>query len=283
MSWIFVLFLANRYTPLVHFIWVHITMFGYNESFCKGTKWVPSFHGCAGTVFAHAAVALRIYAITNKNKWLGRVLVFALAFELVNTFFWMIWNGLGPLAPLPKVNLDAFQICLYKLWDGGALIYYSTTMFFDVVAFSIVVFTARSRREFRYPGMPSILDTILRDATLCFVLIFSAHCLLLFFLLVNKDGYWLLPAMANTTFIPLMASRLMLSLKKAAANQKRVWSLETMSNPSLGRTIDDGTTRFVSRVPGGSHEIPLRPMVPDVEDTELGATSRSSRDPSPMP
>lgn len=54
----------------------------------------------------------------------------------------------------------------------------------DVAAFSIIVFTAIRPRIRRYPTIPSILDTILRDATEYFVLIFSAQFLSLLFLFV---------------------------------------------------------------------------------------------------
>ncbi|KAF9791192.1 hypothetical protein BJ322DRAFT_1104854 [Thelephora terrestris] len=33
-TWIFALFVANRYIPLIHLIWVHVTMFHYSEPLC---------------------------------------------------------------------------------------------------------------------------------------------------------------------------------------------------------------------------------------------------------
>ena len=47
----------------------------------------------------------------------------------------------------------------------------------DVVAFLIILFSTRRPRMSRYPGMPSVLDTIVRDATYYFLLIFSLHIL----------------------------------------------------------------------------------------------------------
>jgi hypothetical protein len=63
-----------------------------------------------------------------------------------------------------------------------------------------------------------------------------------------------------------MASRLMLSLKKAASKPKPLLSLEIMSNPTWGGSVDDGTVRFA--VPERS---PLTPVVPSEEEIELGA------------
>lgn len=50
----------------------------------------------------------------------------------------------------------------------------------DVLAFSIIFVTTR-RPGLTYPGIPSLLNTILRDATYYFILMFACQlCLLLF-------------------------------------------------------------------------------------------------------
>jgi hypothetical protein len=40
----------------------------------------------------------------------------------------------------------------------------------------------------RYPGIPSLLDTILRDATSYFIVIFACQVCLLFFLILAPVG-----------------------------------------------------------------------------------------------
>lgn len=77
--------------------------------------------------------------------------------------------------------------------------------------------------------------------------------------------------------IPLMASRLMLSLKKAAAEPARVITLSKTSNP--GSSVTNRTMRFSSRVPGGLPEVPGVPVPPAFfeEGVELGSISRMSR------
>jgi len=71
-----------------------------------------------------------------------------------------------------------------------------------------------------------------------------------------------------------MATRLMLSLKKAAAEPKGLWSLETMATMGWGRSTEDGTADPAPRVPGGSREISLTPAAPNEEDIELDAVHR---------
>lgn len=276
-TWVFALFLANRYAPLVHLIWVHVTMFNYQKPLCQRTKWIPIFHSTIITLFSQTAVALRIYAITRRNRLLGGALALVIAAEMCNGIFSIVWVGLGPLEPLPEINLDAFKICIYKRWRLGELVYYNMAIFFDVLAFLIIAVTARRSRMFEYPTMPSILQIILRDATHHFVLIVSAHFLSTLFLFVLPASIQLMPGIANTIFVPVMASRLMLSLKRAAAEPQVVWSLGVMTNPSWGRTEEEATVRFAPRVPEGRHELSFFSAGRGEEDVELELTPRLLR------
>ena len=58
----------------------------------------------------------------------------------------------------------------------------------DIVAFLIILITARRSRVARYPGMPTILDTILRDATHYFVLMFIVQLVSVLFDLFAPVG-----------------------------------------------------------------------------------------------
>lgn len=271
--WVLFLFLANRYTPLVHLIWVHVNMFDYKLPFCQATKWVPIFHAGAVTVFAHLAIALRVYAITGKNKYLGGVLALVVVAEFCSDIFSIIWLGLGPLEALPEIDLDPFKICIYKRWRVGEFLYNSLAMFFELLSFLIVVITARKARKDRYRTMPSILEIILRDATHYFILIFSAQILSTLFLYCAPVDLQLMPGMVNTIFIPVMASRLMLSLRRAGANPEGVAHHESLTNTSRGRLGDEEMIRSGTRVPR-PHEKRLSSTVPFSGDIELDVVLR---------
>ena len=75
----------------------------------------------------------------------------------------------------------------------------------------------------------------------------------------------------NLILIPVMVSRLMISLKKVTAQAKMPWSLDTMTTISLGRSTGDGTVDSAPRVPGGLHETSQASAAPNGEDMELGA------------
>jgi len=80
---------------------------------------------------------------------------------------------------------------------------------------------------------------------------------------------------AGTVIVPIMASRLMLSLKKAVADSKVSWSPSVMADPSQRRPV--GGFRSKSGVPGGLDGVPETFILPSEEDTE----PESSRDNNP--
>ena len=77
---------------------------------------------------------------------------------------------------------------------------------------------------------------------------------------------------ANTILVPVMASRLMLSLKKASIEPKGVWSLETMANATSRELAGDGTICFATRVSGRSHEILQTSATTDGEGVALSSS-----------
>lgn len=65
--------------------------------------------------------------------------------------------------------------------------------------------------------------------------------------------------------VPLMASRLMLSLKKVAAEPTGAWPVATMTTLSVERPPTDATPDFTSQKLGGSCEISAPPNEEDIE------------------
>lgn len=120
---------------------------------------------------------------------------------------------LSPVEPLPEINLDPFEICIFAMWLPGETLYYSLMMFFgtslnppqlpflnltrpipdvtpyrdatESLSFAIIVFAVWRSRMIGHSSVPSILDSILQDATLYFLFIFSAHLVSLLFLFVT--------------------------------------------------------------------------------------------------
>ena len=77
-------------------------------------------------------------------------------------------------------------------------------------------------------------------------------------------------------FVPIMATHLMLSLKKAAAEPTGPWSIATMTDVSTGRPPDEAP-RFTSRIFGASRETSTPPNEGDVELDSLPSVLRNRR------
>ena len=74
-----------------------------------------------------------------------------------------------------------------------------------------------------------------------------------------------------------MASRLMLSLKKAAAEPMGPWSLATIQSTNIGAGPQDGTLHFASQVPNESHQVVEVTGLPDDGAVELESMSKEPR------
>jgi len=70
-----------------------------------------------------------------------------------------------------------------------------------------------------------ILDIIAKDATWYFLVIFSSHLALALTLNLARPALQLLPGPGIVVYLPVMISRIMLSLRKAAGTQEDTWSL----------------------------------------------------------
>jgi len=98
-------------------------------------------------------VAYRVYAVTGRSKRIGVVLGLAIAVQFCHGVFSVVWIALGPrkslnhltirvlahrflVQPFPEINLDPFEVCVYKLWNLGELIYYNLTIFFGQFSIS---------------------------------------------------------------------------------------------------------------------------------------------------
>lgn len=246
-SWVFWLFIAIRYTPVPYIIWVNIIGSHFSKPLCEATKWAPVLYTIIITCLAQIAVTLRIYAVTGRNKLIGGLLFLLAIGQLIASIYYTIRIALRPVPVYFDIDLDPYNFCTYERWRPAEFDITIQMIVFDIIAFTTILFMSKKQGA-RHPGIPSLLDTIARDATLYFMLMCVCQLCLLFFLFFAPAELQLLPVVADAYFIPIMASRLMLSLKKASVEPSGAWDLDTMSNLSgtISREVD--TLRFASRM-----------------------------------
>ncbi|KAF9787198.1 hypothetical protein BJ322DRAFT_707199 [Thelephora terrestris] len=249
---------------------------------CQRTKWLGLFHSTTSIVLAKVTIALRVYAVTERNKWFGGALSSLIVIQFSIGIYMTVTSALAPLEQLPNINLDPFKVCTTAWNQLQELFFLNVGIAFEVVAFTAIFFTARKPRHGRYPGIPSLLDAIWRDATEYFLLITLCDVLSDAFIIFAPRSISGLPGLASTMLVPLMASRLMLSLKKAALEPARMGAASIMDNPGL--SVMTRSIQFSSRVPRGFPDIPGTPAgtrVYEGDVLELSAVSRTPRKDGP--
>lgn len=274
-SRVFVLFIANRYLPWFHIAYKFLIMFGYTQSLCERSKWEINLYTTTVAFLAQITIALRLYAVTGRNKILGGIACVLVIVQLVSGLWFTAVTGVRPMQQLPQINIDPFRICFFRQWRPGEFSFIILAITFDLFAFFMVLTAARGPGMMSHTNVPSLLKTILRDATIYFFLMFICQLVLFFFLFLAPVSIQLLPGITHAIFLPMMACRLMLSLRKAASETTELWSL---SNTSQGgrRRSTGGNIEFVG-FDTSCETSDSRPS-PSEADVELGSLPRLPQD-----
>jgi len=224
---VFFLFIANRYWPIFYLVWISISLWSptFTKSMCDRTQWFSIFYYCLVTVFAQTAITLRVYAVTGKNRRIAAFLSLLTLIKFVFSMYLTVRFGLDTAFEFPDIPLDEFKFCQFHRWRPGETTSTVFSLVYDLAAFLVIVYYSSKRGSERASGMPDLLDRIVRDATAYFLVIFSSHLWLIFFEFLTSEYLQLLPSCANALLVPILATRLMISLKKAATPSGTLWSV----------------------------------------------------------
>lgn len=217
---IFVLFLIARYLPLPFLIWMAISSWSkmYTTALCQRTAFVEVLYFVLITFFAHTVLTLRVYAITGKNKRIAGTLYGLTVLQFVVGVYLTVYSSLHYLPPAP-IDLDAYHICIFYAPIPGSVVFTSLSLVFDLGAFAIVLIRTRDLRTWRRDSnAPTILDTVTRDTAMYFLVIFTSHLVLVLMLtILSKQILGCIQTAGNAIFVPMMITRIIISLKKAAS------------------------------------------------------------------
>ncbi|KAF9781004.1 hypothetical protein BJ322DRAFT_1112396 [Thelephora terrestris] len=240
-SWMFCLFVAklqNRYFPMAWQFWWAAMSYGPQsehyakvslvqlDSACNKTAvyTVPMFVFC--TILAQVVLTVRIYAVTLKNIPITIGLVIVTICQLVPGLWITILSAREGGQPLPPIPLDAYHVCVPREHPNLGVMYTSISLLYDFLAFSLIMFFV-TRSKSRGLGFRTIWETVAEDATWYFLVIFTAHLVFVFTLNLAPQTIKLLPAVGIVVYLPVMISRIILSLRRAAC-------LDTGKNLSFG-------------------------------------------------
>jgi len=176
------------------------------------------------TLLAQVVLTIRIYAVTMKHIPISMGFAIITTCQLVLGVWMVTLAGIKGAQPQPPIPLDEYHLCVFRQPRSLEVAYTSISLFYDSFAFSLIIFSARKSKV---PGLkiPTILDNIAEDATWYFLVIFTSHLVLVLTLNLGRTTIQLLPGPGVLVYIPLMISRIMLSLRKAANMPQEAWSL----------------------------------------------------------
>jgi len=223
-TWAFYLFLLNRYVPMAFPFWFLAVSFrqDYSQELCNKTSFISILTLVLSTLIAQVVLTLRIYAVTGKSRLIAAGFSIITASQLAAGIYLTLPVPV-PESTVPQIPFDSFKLCILSRYRGGEIAYPVISLAYDLLAF-LTILRQAGRSTVRRFGMPGLLGTIVRDTTKYFFVIFTAHFVLTMTLLLGRPAVRLLPAPGNIVYIPIMITRLMISLRNAARSQGLPWS-----------------------------------------------------------
>jgi hypothetical protein len=182
------------------------------------------------TLIAQILLTTRIYALTCFNR--PTVMCFAFI-TLVQLIMGLVVAATWDKPDKSKLNLNF--TCTITLNVNLELAYFAVSLFFDFAAFvMIITFALRSRPQFRglrTSLLPHLSRTVVQDATLYFGVMFTSQFIMVMFQVSARDGLKTIPAPGHIALVPILVSRLVLSLKKSIDTQSiDDWWIDQFTN-----------------------------------------------------
>jgi len=232
---------------MVYGVWTMIVDYlpNYTEELCSHTAILQPLFFIWSTLSAQIFLMLRIYALSGKNKiMLGG---FA-SLTIIQALTGILLTAIPPSSIVipPSIPLDVFHICVYNGKTRYQIAYVSMSLLYDTAAFiSIVCLSLHG------VGKISILVvTILQDATVYFLVIFISHTILAFFIIFARESLKATPATGSNILIPLMVTRLLLSLRKASDPETLTqWGMGHFTRPRTFSTVTTTGGHCTSDIP----------------------------------
>jgi len=225
-QWTFWLFLFNRYFPMTYQLWQLAVSYSphFDQKVCDKTVWYSILTFVVCTLLAQTVLTLRIYAVTLGSVPVTIVLGVITVGQFLLGIYVTISGAEAGAQPLPQVPLDPYHLCLFVELRTHYVGYASISLCYDLLAFSLIVYLVIKSKS-RGSKLPSLFKIIVKDATRYFLVIFTSHFFIPMALIFVRESIRLLPALGLLAYLPVMVSRIMLSLRKLADPQRVDWSL----------------------------------------------------------
>jgi len=249
-SWLFSIYVLNRYATmgLVLLYWIRPRDNLGTHGTCSRTVIVDQVFLVCITLFSRMFMTLKVYAVSGKNKPLTGALALLMASQLVFGIFSSIRSILNP--PMETMRLPGCEGVYRSCALGGdfQIAYTALSLAFDLPAFLGIIRFSHPWANHKF--ITTLQRAICQDSTAYFLAVLSIQ---IFVTVAVSSGApylrALFPVITNV-FIPLMVSRIVLSLRKAAQSSTAHhddWTVRSLT------TFETGGTSLLS-----NHELEFR-------------------------
>jgi len=218
-SWSFYAFILNRYSLLLFVLWQQIASqwLGYTQQICDRSFRIDGLYLVFVFTMAQGFLSTRVYALAARKK-LVLWIFFALIVACVGMGLHMVFSPLTRAVQFLDIPLPAFHICAMDapLWAEGA--YVGGVAIFDLATFvCIVAFIKKLRAALgQAHTLSHLMKTLIQDSTIYFFIMLTFNVAMLVYAVMARASLKNFPLVAPTVLVPVMVSRLILSLRKAA-------------------------------------------------------------------
>ncbi|KAF9785547.1 hypothetical protein BJ322DRAFT_1063781 [Thelephora terrestris] len=218
-SWTFWAFLLNRYSLLLFVLWQQIAFqwSGYTQQICDRSVRLEGFYLVFVFTVAQGFLATRVYALTARKNIILWVFCPLIAC-CVGMGFYMVFSPQTKAVKLLDIPLPAFHVCAMDapLWTEWA--YVTGVAICDMATFvCIVVFIKRVKASLgQAHSLSHLMKTLIQDSTIYFFIMLTFNVAMLVYGVMARESLKNFPLVAPTVLVPVMVSRLILSLRKAA-------------------------------------------------------------------
>jgi len=249
-NFVFFLFLFNRYAPIIYQLWSLLATFwdGYTQEMCDDSAFIHMLVCVASTLVVQLVLTIRIYAVTMKHRLVTGMFAVAAILQFGLGIFMTYLAARGSAHPVLEVDFPEGHICIYEENRTEEIAYTGFSLLFDLGVFVVIVIRLLWRRP---PSirMPSIVQTIIQDATLYVLLLCTFRITYLCMSVWTANLGHITRFSGNTVFVSIMTTRMLLSLKRSCTEDiSQDWILDLttggVSDPPSTPRIIRGSARF---------------------------------------
>ncbi|KAF9648632.1 hypothetical protein BDM02DRAFT_3186957 [Thelephora ganbajun] len=180
---------------------------------CKRAICARLFFFVLFSLFAQIFIGIRAYALSRLNqKLLWTFLILGVVHVGLGAI--IVYDGTDRVVHIPNIPLDPFRVCLYDHNKTIGITFEISILVFDTIA--LVSMAIEVSKYARHYALPSMLRAVIRDITVYFFTIFLSHLLFVITIQTARPDLKILPAVGLEVFMPVMISRLVLSLMEVA-------------------------------------------------------------------